>query len=292
MRPLYQQILQEQNQSFTFLKVDVPDFKVPLHFHPEYEIMFVKKSYGTRVVGDSIVNFSDGDLVMVGPNIPHVWKTDKQCIEQYAAGAEVYAYVVLFKDDIFGENILNLPEMSQVRNLLNQAKGGLVFGAATSGYIGKLLADTYNYKGFDRIMTLLYILNQMSVDNDYRILSSRHTTLDFNKTDYDRLNKVYDFILSNFNNEVCLNDAANLISMTPASFCRYFKQRTRKTFWGFLNEVRISHSCKLLTRNNCNISQIATQSGFNNYSNFIEQFKKYTHQTPLHYRQEYLKSIQ
>jgi AraC-like DNA-binding protein len=291
MRPLFQQVLQEQSQSFTSLRVDIPDFTVPLHYHPEYEIMYVRKSFGTRVVGDSIDNFSDGDLVMVGPNIPHVWKADKESIIQNASGNEVYAYVILFKDDIFGSNLLGLPEMAEIRNLLKQASRGLVFGHATSQYIGSLMADTYEYKGFDRIMTLMYILNQMSVVNDYRILSTQHFSADFNKTDYDRLNKVYDFILSNFNNEVCLSDAANLISMTPAAFCRYFKQRTQRTFWAFLNEVRISHACKLLSRDDCNISQIASQSGFNNYSNFIEQFKKYTHQTPLKYRQEYLKSL-
>lgn len=265
---------------------DFPHFTFPWHFHSEYEIVFVMKSYGVRFVADSFEEFKAGDLVLVGSQVPHFWKNADEFHLQKPE-LRVNALVVQFAAD-FMEQPLNIyPEMSSIRKLLQRSSRGIHFSSLFARQIEDDLKSLYAESGFSRLMLLLSVLNKMSKTNDYRLLGSP----DFQKKPLEvkdqRLRKVLNYIGLNYTEKISISDLAYKFGMNSSAFSRYFKMNTGKTPMQYINEIRISYACKLMRSENLSISQICFDCGFNNISNFNRIFKSHMKMTPT----EYLKRI-
>ena len=289
MRPLYlKKKTKSEVYSFQINHARVPYMYDKWHFHQELELNWVIKGTGTRFVGDNIQNFDHNDMVLIGQNLPHVWKNDP---EYYQGNKDIYADVINihFMPDFIGKAYLDLPEFYMVRELLQRAERGIKFYGQTCKKTGAILRQlAENNETKNRIILLLEILDILSKSQECRELSTAGFVNQYHQSQIERINKIYTYVMNNFQNKMILSEVAEIAHMNTAAFSRYFKKATKKTFVQFINEIRIGYACKLLIDNNHTISQICYHSGFNNLSNFNRHFKNIMGTSPKEYKKEHL----
>jgi AraC-like DNA-binding protein len=282
MKPLYRKITQASESSFSFQFEQPPLFETPWHFHPEYELILIEGSHGKRFLGDSIDKFNNTELVLIGPNIPHFWQNDRT-----KTAADSKAYVIHFAGDFLGYKYFGLPELLPVKKLLERAQRGLKITGNTNKFVRSLIKSFPTAKKFERLITLQQILFHISQSKDLEMLASEGFVESFNTNPDDRMNKVYEYTLTNFKNKISLDKIASVACLSKIAFCRYFKKSTSKSYFTFLNEIRVGYSCKLLMEGNHSVSEICYESGFNSLSHFNSQFKLITKQQPKQYKEIY-----
>jgi AraC-like DNA-binding protein len=270
----------------------IPYIKDPWHYHPEYEILLVEKGYGIRLVGNHIGNFSDGDLVFISSDLPHVWKNDSD-FYQDNRGLHVDAYVIQFLEDALNDNFFDLPEFTHIRKLFALGQQGVWIKKDTGDHkrISELVKAAYHSSGFDRLIFFLKSLDAFANATEYELLSSPVYTESFKVADADRINKVINILMDNYHKEVKLEEVANQINLNKSSFCRYFKSKTNKTLSRFLNEIRIARACKLLANNAMTVTEVCYSTGYNNLSYFNKQFKLITGLTAREYKKKFNKTL-
>lgn len=290
MKPFLKIVDTHQNSSFQVVNVNEPCFFPAWHFHPEFEIMYVLEGTGIRFVGDSIERFQAGDLVLLGSNLPHLYRSDETFYSKDSPQMS-RAIVIYFKGDFAGEHLWSIPEMAPVKKLLQSSLKGLKFDGITrmilSKYIHLLLTRG---DGLDRVIDLLTILKYMAISTDVTTLSGQSSLPDMQANDGARINNVYQFILDNYSTNPSLEEVAKVACMSATAFCRYFKKHTNKTYVQFLNEVKIGNATKLLIDNKMTISQICFEAGFNNFNHFNNIFKRVTGYTPGQYQHQHVES--
>lgn len=275
----------------TMLKVkwdDIPHFTYPWHFHSEFEIVYVLKSFGKRFVADSIESFQEGDITLMGSNLPHFWKSEIS--ENGDDTNRVNAIVVHFHIDFFREEINSYPEFHRINELLKRAVRGIHFNQTQGEKIGQMLKRLLKLKGLERMLYFIKLMDEMAGIVNYRILASKGYQLEEHKELNSRLDKIMHFINTNYQRKITLEEISAKIGMTTAAFCRYFKEKTGKGFVFFVNEMRIGYACKLLIENHLSITQVCFECGFNNISNFNRMFKRQTSYTPGDYQQQFIKA--
>jgi AraC-like DNA-binding protein len=286
VKPVLFNISETETESFQ-VQVDEHDhYYDSLHFHPEIQLALIVKGKGYRFIGDSIDRFGPGDLLLIGPNLPHVFRCDKEYYEKNP-NLGVYAILVFFSAQSLSNAFLAIPEMHRINELISNCQKGLKITGKTRTAVSKLMNELLVEKGFDRLLTFLKILDLISSSKTNHQLSNIGYDKPQKESDNERLNKVIDHVLNHFSKKVLLEDVASIANMTPNAFCRFFKHRTEKTFSRFLNEIRIGHACKLLVSEDINVSQAAYDCGYNNISNFNRQFKEITGFTPSEFVAQY-----
>lgn len=288
MQPLLLKIESNVRQSFQIRKDVRPNFYSTWHYHEELELTLILKSNGTRFVGDSIQQFSSGDLVLVGENTAHVWKNNDSYYKEPLTDA-VEAIVIHFKKDFAGKDFFSMPEMSKIKTLMNEAKRGVCFKGKDRNRVSKKIIALVNKPPFERVLGIIEILAFLANSSEYSLLSSPGFVQTFIAKESDQINKVYAYIIENFRSNISLEKCARVSNLTPTAFCRFFKLRTRKTFTQFINEVRISFACRLLIEGKMDIAQACFESGFNNLSYFNRQFKIIKNETPSSFREKHNK---
>ncbi|NOU58372.1 AraC family transcriptional regulator [Marinifilum caeruleilacunae] len=276
MKVSFEKIHKEALSSIKVVVLDREEGQRPLHFHPEYELTLITKGFGKRFVGDHISTFTKNDLVLIGENLPHCW----------IHSTKLDIVSIQFNRSIFGDNFLNLPELNEIKTLLDDSNRGLFFENAKSDMISRI-RKLSNLSNFDRISELLIILHELGSKVHKTSLSSKHfNTENFTKTKH-RIDKVFNYIYQNINGELKVEVAAGILNMTTSAFCHYFKKCTEKTFSEFVNEIRIGYASKLLIETDNNVSQIAFESGYNSLSNFNQRFKQIKGMSPKSFREKY-----
>lgn len=283
MKAQQEKLTLEPTYSFVLQKDVYPYYPTPWHYHPEYELVLVVKSTGKRTIGDHVERFSDGDLLFIGPNLPHSYQNDPIYYQNIDA-LTAEAIVIHFNEDFLGKDFFNLPEMILVKQLFERSKFGFKVLGDTRQQVEGLMQKALSFSGHQRIIVLLKILEILSLTEEYKLLVRPGFTQNYSVSNKDQLTKIHEFIMNNFKKDISLADVAKVANMSIPSFCRFFKSSTRKTFSTFLNDIRIGYACKLIVEDKYNISQICYESGFNNMSNFNRQFKKLTDKTPLQYK--------
>ena len=249
------------------------------HFHPEIELVFVRGGNGKRHIGNHISYYQDGDLMLIGSNLPHYGFTDR------LTGNESET-IIQMKEDFPGTVFLDLPEIQPIKQLIENAKLGIVFTGETKNRIGQQIEQLTNLPPFERLMGVLQILKELSEVKDYYLLNSESVSIEAKAVDQQRINLIYDFVRDHFKRNISLEEISAEAAMTVPAFCRYFKRISNKTFTQFVNEHRIVHASKLLAEGNLNITDICYACGFNNISHFNRQFKDVTGKSPSDYRKE------
>ena len=286
MKPFYQKLVPLPEQSVIFMDEEKPHFTVPWHFHPEIEILLVVKSSGTSYIGDNISRFCDGEVCIIGENIPHWWKSDNSYLESKNA-IGVKALVIQFSKEIFDSNFINLHEMNAIKELIENSQRGIRFSGKSQDLIGKQVVKIFENTGIRRITELILLLDTMANAKEYHYLSSVGYSKSILTFDFYRFNKIHEYIIRNFTKTIKLEEISGAVNMGETAFCRYFIKHTGKTFSVFLNEFRIGHACKLMVDDNVTISRACFESGFNNLSHFNDQFKRIMKQTPTAYISAY-----
>ncbi|MBJ6110443.1 AraC family transcriptional regulator [Hymenobacter sp. BT523] len=276
--------------SFSVRHDQKPNFGTVWHYHPELELHYVIKGEGVRLMGDNISNFSSGEIVLLGANLPHTWR----CNEEYFQGnpeKEVEAIVIQFLPECLGRYLFGLPEAYLIPKLFEKAKSGLLITGKAKAKLAPLMRQAVHATDLDRIIIFLSILKILSETTEVKTIASEHHAFkQSNESDVQRINKVCNYTLSNYKKEITLDEIASISNLSVTSFCRYFKLITKKTYYDFLIEIRISQACRQLIEDKLPTEVICFECGFNNVSNFYRHFKKITKMTPLEYKKKYLHS--
>lgn len=281
MKPQLHKLVAEPDCSFVYRHWDCNYFDKPWHFHKEYELTLIERSEGTRFIGDQIGRFQADDLVLIGPNIPHLYRNN----ERYYQNEDLQAKSIFihFTDDFLGKHFFDLPEFKLVRRMLHRSNMGLLIGGSTGDYVRNVLREMEDDNSVKRLMKLLDILIVLSGSKQLTNILSQEFTVG-NSKDASRIDLVFQYILKNYKNEIYIEEIASKLNMSVGSFSRYFKHHTRKTFSNYVTEIRISQACQLLIEDHHSVSEIAYLIGFENQSNFYRHFKRYTGVTPKEYK--------
>jgi AraC-like DNA-binding protein len=281
MKALYEKIVPHGANSFNAYSYEKDEFDTPWHYHPEFELTYIISSKGVRYTGNTFENFQENDFVLLGQNLPHCWKniglqTDKAS-----------AIVVHFDVNLLGENWMHKPEFANIATLLSRSQNGVKFDVRTARQyrvnLERLLAST----SFEKMLSLLDILNGLSGVPNTKELCDRPLHLDLE--DHERINKVYHLVRSRYQEKISLSDIANAVNMRRESFSRFFSKTMNKPFFAFLNEYRINAACKMLIESDLQVSQVSYSCGFESLPFFYRQFKKYKSTSPHQYRAAYQK---
>jgi len=285
MRPQLLKVLKGPDRSFS-VRRDLFPINNRWHYHSEIELIHIKKGEGTQFIGDSIKRFKAGDVILVGSNLPHYWRFDDVYYEENTkAVADIR--VAHFNENFWGPQFLELPENLSLKLILEKAKRGLQITGKTKQKVAELLEQLQAADGPQRIVLLIEALNAIAGAKQTAPLSSMGFKPDLVDAEKDRINAIYEYSIKNFKRKIQLEEIAEVANISPNSFCRYFKSRTRKTYSQFLIELRVGHACKLLIENSHCIKRLCYESGFNNFTSFHKYFKMITGKSPLVYQKEF-----
>jgi AraC-like DNA-binding protein len=283
MKILPFKIPKTSQESFRLQEDHEVHFYDNLHQHPEIQLTLILESDGKVIVGDFIGAFKPGDIFLIGPNLPHVFRNDRKYYDNQREG-QAHSLSLFFEWKTFGETFLSMPEMAHLNELAKISERGLLIQEPIKSRVAQLIKHLFKKTGMDRIIVLLKILNILSSNKSMEPLASSGVYSDFDEQDGRKLADIYRFTMNEFHRKISLDEVAYLAHMTTNSFCRYFKKRTRKSYVDFLTEIRIGHARKLLQQNDLSISQISMEVGFNNLSNFNRKFRSVCSITPTEFR--------
>ena len=283
MKPHFHKVPTRDQQAYSIRHDVTRATSSTWHYHPELELHYVIRGEGVRIIGDSIANFSAGDLILLGENLPHTWQCNKTYFSEEPE-SNFEAIVVHFLPDWLGRDFLHLLEANAIPKLYERAKRGLLFRAETRDRVKDLMLATLATTAVDRLVALLSILNILAESKQVETIALAHAFYQSNEQETIRLNKVCGYTLANYTQEITLEEIATIANLSITSFCRYFKMMTHKTYFDFLIEVRLSHACRALVEDQLPIEIIYNECGFNNSSNFYRHFKRTKGVSPLEYK--------
>lgn len=286
MRPLQTEISNAFYKQIAFIERKGP-YNGPFHYHPELELIYIKEGKGKRTIGDKSESFSSGEIVFVGSNLPHEWKNSDEDFGNPAA-LNYHSIVAYFNKEVFSKDFYNLKESNKIKSLIKKAGRGIRVTGETRIVIAKKMEALLQKKDFERILGLMEILHLLSISDDLECILYEGYKGSITEEIPDRLSSVFNYVTTNYNEDISLNTVSKIAHLTPPAFCRMFKQKTRRCFFSYLNEVRISNACKILTESNYNVSEVAFNCGYRTLSNFNKFFKKSTGLSPKAYRERAL----
>ena len=284
----YEILQPASGQSFIFRKFDSSAFDAPYHFHAEYELTYILDGRGKRYVGSHMQNFTSGDLVLVGPNLPHCWKLEPGKEVQTTASA----IVIQFTGSFLGDEFFNKNELQHIKRLFQKSASGISFHGDTQKTVSQnLLALSDEQNAFKLLIGLLEALQRLAQSAEYAQLDQNQVIGERNLAEQERINPVFAYLVENFRHHVTLDEAAGIANMTTNAFCKYFKKITRKTFMETIIEYRLNYALQQLVQTDKPISEIAFESGFGDVSHFYKMFKVKMQVSPLNYRKKFMRSF-
>jgi AraC-like DNA-binding protein/quercetin dioxygenase-like cupin family protein len=280
MEIIERKVILPENQSFIIRQIELKNNTGVIHTHEKYELNFIIDAYGRRFVAGNISKFVPGDLIFMAPGVPHCWEIEnKEMLPK--------AITIHFNKDFFENLLVKIPELGFLQNFIKKSKQGLFIKGIETREIEALLNEAREKKSFDGFMAVLQLLRHIS-SQESLLLANKEYEWNFELPQNQRLRKIQEHVFHHFQDNIKLNEIASLIGLSEGAFCSFFKKNTKKTFFTFLKEIRISYACKLLTEDaDKPISDICFESGFNNYTNFNRQFKEITGNTPKEYRERH-----
>ncbi|MEI6946374.1 AraC family transcriptional regulator [Paraflavisolibacter sp. H34] len=287
MKPHFHKVPTQLQSSFSVRHDILPNFDPVWHYHPELELHYVIRGEGVRFIGDNVSNFSEGEILLLGENLPHTWRCEEPYYEA-ETGLEVEVIVIHFLPHCLGRDLLLLPEAFLIRNLLEKAKKGMEIRGEARDRVAALMRQAVGATNLDRLILLLSLLKILAETEEFEPITSAHAFYKSNAQETARLNEVCSYTLSNYKKEITLEEIAAVSNLSVTSFCRYFKLMTKKTYFDFLIEIRISHACRMVIEDKLPIGMICAECGFNNISNFYRHFKKVTGTTPFEFKRKYI----
>lgn len=264
-----EKILPPTAASFVYQIKREGNFGAFWHYHPEYQLTLVLRGRGTRFVGDDVSPFKAGDLVLTGPNLPHMWCSPRPRVR---GGHSQEAVLIQFPEAIFGEPFLSLPEMAPVRRLLERSALGIRFGEAARRKVSRRMVRMGRQRGLARLIELLELLRILSQSPAEGTLSSRTFAPSVRLADRDRIDRICHYAAQNSATSISLSQAAAAAHLSVPAFTRFFKKCTGKTYVEYLTELRVGSACRLLVETDRSVTEVCFAAGFNNVSTFNRRF--------------------
>lgn len=285
MKPNFEKVVAGQSSFLTFERND-PEFPFYWHYHPEFELTLILDSHGQRLVGDGIADYGPGDLALLGPNLPHSYRSGPV----KSSANEIHrAIVIQFREDFIGPRFLELKEIEPVARLLRNSSNGLAFGhTATGKRVAEYLTELPSAAPAKRLILLLTALVDLAGDKDAQVLSSARIRPICRPADQQRIESICAYLNEHFEEEIEFTHLSKRFHMEQASLCRFFKRATGRTMTAYLNELRVGAAAQLLLDSDESVLEIAFRCGFGNYSNFNRQFKRIKGIGPRTLRRQFL----
>ncbi len=285
MKPQFDPIHYPEENSFNIFSYEGNEFEAPWHFHKEYELTYIVKSHGIRYIGNQMFPFSEGELILLGTNIPHCWKNTS-----YHDG-DAKSIVIHWNMERLIENWRNIPEFRKIKKMLEDSSHGIMFEPTIAGKtleeMERMLLKKSSSSSYFMFLGLLDQLSQSS----YSLVSGFSYDQKISTKANDRLDKIQQYLKEHYKDNIKLSEVSNWLNMKEESFSRFFSKYMQKPFFSFLNEYRVNIAKKLLVETNLNITEIGFECGYESLPFFYKQFKKYVGESPLSYRKNYLKNI-
>lgn len=281
IKPLYQRLTAPAAERLVVKELRAPGFDCPWHAHPECELIFVLESNGYRVVGDNLSEIRPGELILLGPNLPHTWRNDPGAPGPTA----VHALLLQFDPHLFGDGLWQLPAFTRVRHLLERAARGLQFHGRTRVEVGTMMQEMAVMDGFDRLIQALRILGALAQSPEVQELASPSQAPYSPYHDQERMNRVFTYLTQHLEQPIRIAEVARVVNLSEGAFSRFFRQHVGWTFPRFVNELRVGRACRLLLETDKSIAEISYECGFGNLSNFNRQFLRTRKISPRQFRQ-------
>jgi AraC-like DNA-binding protein len=284
MKPAYKSVSLMDSATFKVIRQEnKQEFEFPWHYHPEFELTYISNSQGLRYVGNHIENFYENDLVLLGSNLPHCWiNSDDQ--------AETSKAVVIYLNEDLVK-WLSDDQFNGIKSLFGKSNQGIKFKNSVALKIKPKLDRLLESDPFEKYITLLQILQELSVTTEFDLLSQMGFSYELNSANNERINAVYEFVRNNYHKKISLADVAARVNMSEEYFSRFFSKSLMKSFFTFLNEYRINRACKLLIETEKQVTEICYQVGYESIPFFYRQFKKIKNMPPQTYRAQYLNAL-
>ena len=277
MKTIVQKIHLELNHSFSCKHYETPFFETNWHKHDEHELILITAGSGNALIGDYIGEYVVGDIFFIASNLPHWFR--KTNPKDFGS-----AMVIQFNKSLFGDSFLQLPENKQIHQLL-QKEDAIQLKGKLSKEIEIAINQLSQSKPFNKLILLLQILMRVATTNSYQKLTQKFNTPSSEVNPV--IEKIIDFSFNHYLEPITLKQLASLADMSIPTFCRFFKKNLKKTYFDFLQDLRIGHACKLLTNTQKPILQICYESGYNSWAHFSKQFKELKQITPKKYRNQF-----
>ena len=279
MKLSFERISPDADSSFHILLTPHLENVFLWHYHPEYEIVYITGTSGTRHVGDHISRYEGSDLVFIGPNIPHL-------NFDYGVKTDYRKVVVQISEGFLGEHFWKVPEFAAITRLFAQARTGISFQGATKQDVGQRLETLPTLPPFERMMALLGIFQRLATSDDVTLLHGKPVSTGYNLNEQQRLRRVYQFVDEHYPRKIDLAEVSDVVSLTTAAFCRYFKRMTHLTFTQFLNQYRVNQARTLLLLDQT-VTETADACGFESLSYFNKVFRRITGENPLQFKKRH-----
>ncbi|MGD0754831.1 MAG: AraC family transcriptional regulator [Bacteroidales bacterium] len=283
MEVAYEKLYLDENSLFHYQEFIQPHFTSPFHLHDEFELILIVKSHGKLFIGNGITNFTDGELYLFAPGLPHCFFNTRG----YDKGNEsAHAIVIQFRKDFLGNVFFEKTEVSNLKSLIKKAEFGVQFINPDKS-LQKEIRTLNQKKGLKKLADFLLLLNDLAGMDDIKLLSTENTFRLSGLNDSKIINNVYSYVAENFQKKISFDNAASVANMQRSAFCRYFKRKTKKKFTQFVNEVRIMHSCKLLAETDKTVIEVAYECGYESTSYFNRQFRLFCNNSPKEFREQF-----
>jgi len=279
MKPFIQKLPLAEQTSFVARTYTTPYYETNWHQHYEVELIVQLRGNGMCFIGNYIGDFKEGDIFLLGSNLPHEFKKEKEDME-------CSVMVVHFNPDFWGKDFWKMPESNEIKQMLTQSLSAIKISSDSKTVLPHQIQKMETASGFERIALLCQCLLSISRHANKQTLS----TLDSNSfapLAEDKINKLFEFTINNFRDPISLTTVASIANMSVSAFCRYFKRNTKKTYVEFVNEIRIGHACQSLLHTDMSITKICYECGFNTIANFNKQFLKVKGIKPSAYKKQF-----
>ncbi len=265
-------------ETFSFDHVRIPfDKQVPMHQQETWELAYIITGSGIRIIGDVVESFSEGEIILIPPDIPHCWSFDKNVHDEEG---KIENICVFIKSE-FLDNLKNsFSELNKTISDIKENQNALSFFGETQKKLQELMKKMSSQNTIERLSSLILILDQISSSKSVNIVGNRTSE----RKNEKKLHEIYMFILSNFHRAIELDEVAKIAGMPKSTFCLFFKKMTGKSFVTYLTDFRIESSCQMLLKTKMSVSEICVASGFNDIPYYNRIFKKIKNQTPTEYR--------
>jgi len=277
--PIHNEATHGTDSSFSVMKRPCVDLVFPYHMHPNYQLNLVVDGKGKRVVGDHAEDYQSGDLVLIGPNLPHYWTYDENYKEKNGEGSAV---IIHFDKEFAGDDFISKPEVKPIYDMLEQAHRGIFYKSSGLKNVVAKISELPKLDPLKRLITLINILFELSKTTHKRLIAGEAYEKNELPDVVLKINRIINFIRKHFHEED-LNQSklADMAGLSNSSFSRYFKRQTGKNYIDYLKDIRLSHAYKLLNESDLSVSQVASRCGYLNLSNFNKQFKNKYQRTPI-----------
>ena len=280
MKPIYERLTGCPDEGFIVKDIHGDACSCPWHCHAEVELILTLRSQGYRIVGDNVRSLQPGDMVLLGPNLPHAF----QHTDRLPAHSTPAHCVLLQFEERLWSSLLELPAMAPTGRLLRRAANGLQIAEPARKQVAGMLSEMLELRGPQRIAVFLAVLDALAQSRNSKAIASPGFTAALSSHEQERISRVCQFIDENYHRALRIGEAAKIAHMSEGAFSRFFRSHIGKTFPTFLNDLRIGRACRLLAETDMNVTEIALACGYQNISNFNRQFLRLRKISPCVFR--------